>query len=103
MHKSIQTVLGVSAVWLLVVAVCALTLSPHIPHSVLGWVLFVLLAPLAYLILEMVSEALWQLPLARRLSEHPNVALRMAILVLLGVVFLAVVGGVGYLLTGGIG
>jgi hypothetical protein len=91
-------VLGASLVWLGIAALAAFQFWPHLPRSVAGWVLFVLFAPLLYLLAEAIGEGIGTTRLARFISEHPSKSVRILLGVLAGGIPVAVILTVSMLL-----
>lgn len=95
-----KKIIGAALAWLLIAGVALLTFWPSIPTSWLGWLLLVIIGPPLYLLAETVGEWAWASGPGRKLSEHPSAVFRMAVGVVLGLVYLLVIFVVGHWLHG---
>lgn len=67
-----------AAGWLFVAGLLALQFWPQVPHSVGGWVAFVVFVPPLYVLAEGAVEAFWSSRYGRALS-HPSPTMRLVI------------------------
>lgn len=76
-HSLVRTAVAGAIAWLALAGLLAVQFWPSIPTTTSGWVLFVLLAPPACLLLEGVVDRLWATRAGRAISGHPSFAVRI--------------------------
>ena len=77
MGPRVRTTLAGAVAWLVLVGLLAAEFWPTIPTTTSGWVLFVLLGPPTWVLVEGVVGGLWASRAGRALSEHPSFAVRI--------------------------
>ena len=83
-----KVLISVAAGWLVITALAALSLWPHIPHTAIGWAFLVIAGPPLYVLGEVVSEWAWSSRTGHSTSEHPSSVFRLLVLGALFVLFL---------------
>lgn len=77
--------------WLALAGMAVVELWPAHPGSLVGWVVFLLVAPPLFLLVMAVAERASHTRLARFVSSHPSAWVRIGLGVVVGGLFLAAV------------
>jgi hypothetical protein len=70
--------------WVVAAGFLALQLWPDVPRTAKGWIAFIVLGPLLWLLAELAWEQLWATRAGKAISGHPSPMLRILIGVVIG-------------------
>ena len=92
-------IVGIAVMWAFGAIALAAMFWPRLPHSIVGWLAFVLFGPLLYFLAAAISDFAGTSRAVQAFSNYPSSAARIVCGVVIGAVVLAVSMGISWFIT----